>query len=252
MADSKSNPLSENRNPLPALQSPPSDTGLSLDQLTQAFAQLLSGGQDPYAASATPDDAGLDDEQPGEFETSAADSDAHCETTPRSILEAMLFVGNRQNEPLIPSQVASLMRGVRPAEIEDLVRDLNREYEANRCPYRIVSEGAGFRLVLRQEFHALRDKFYGRVQHARLSQAAVEVLSLVAYNGSLSGEEVAKLRGKPTGAILAQLVRRQLLALEREEPSSREVRYRPTQRFLDLFGLERLEDLPRSQELDVR
>jgi segregation and condensation protein B len=164
----------------------------------------------------------------------------------------MLFVGNRQNEPLNANQVSGLMRGVRPAEIDDLVRELNREYEANRCPYRIISEGAGYRLVLRDEFHALRDKFYGRVQHARLSQAAVEVLSLVAYNGSLSGDEVAKLRGKPTGAILAQLVRRQLLALEREVATSRVVRYRPTQRFLDLFGLERLEDLPRSQELDIR
>ena len=133
----------------------------------------------------------------------------------------MLFVGNRQNEPLDASQVAGLMRGVRPAEIDDLVRDLNREYEANRCPYRIIGEGAGYRLALRDKFHALRDKFYGRVQHARLSQAAVEVLSLVAYNGSLSGDEVAKLRGKPTGAILAQLVRRQLLALERDAEASR-------------------------------
>ena len=78
------------------------------------------------------------------------------------------------------------------------------------------------------------------------------MLSLVAYNGSLSADEVAKLRGKPTGAVLAQLVRRQLLALERDVAAPREVRYRPTQRFLDLFVLEKLEDLPRSQELDIR
>jgi len=248
MADLKTNPPPDGRVPLAGLQTPPSDAGLSLDQLTQAFAQLFSGGQDPYAV--VPAEPSLDDLLPAELEAVATDVDAQCETTPRSILEAMLFVGNRQNEPLDASQVAGLMRGVRPAEIDDLVCELNREYEANRCPYRIVSEGAGYRLVLREEFHALRDKFYGRVQHARLSQAAVEVLSLVAYNGSLSGDEVAKLRGKPTGAILAQLVRRQLLALEREVAAPRAVRYRPTQRFLDLFGLERLEDLPRSQDLD--
>lgn len=249
MADSSSNRTPDEREPLAGLQ-PPSDAGLSLDQLTQAFAQLLSGGQDPYETP--PAESFQDEFLPSEPDETTIDADANCETTPRSILEAMLFVGNRENEPLNAEQVAKLMRGVRPAEIDDLVRDLNREYEANRCPYHIISDGAGYRLVLREQFHALRDKFYGRVQHAKLSQAAVEVLSLVAYNGSLTGDQVAKLRGKPTGAILAQLVRRQLLSLEREGEGSREVRYRPTRRFLDLFGLEKLEDLPRSQELDIR
>ena len=250
MADSKTSSTPGDQEPLAELQPPTSDAGLSLDQLTQAFAQLLSGGQDPYAAP--PAESPLDDVLPPEPDAPLVDADAQCETTPRTILEAMLFVGNRQNDPLNPAQVAGLMRGVRPAEIDDLVRKLNREYDANRCPYRIIGEGAGYRLVLREEFHALRDKFYGRVQHAKLSQAAVEVLSLVAYNGSLSGDQVAKLRGKPTGAILAQLVRRQLLALERDAESSREVHYRPTARFLELFGLEKLEDLPRSQDVEIR
>ena len=84
--------------------------------------------------------------------------------------------------------------------------------------------GQGFGWCCTDEFHALHNNSIGRIQHARLSQAAVEVLSLVAYNGSLSGDEVAKLRGKPTGAILARLLRRQLLTLEREVAESRVVR----------------------------
>lgn len=150
MADSKTGPTPDDREPLAGLETPHSDSGLSLDQLTQAFAQLLSGGQDPYAAAAAEAEPNLEELLPADLEAEAANADAQCETTPRSILEAMLFVGNRQNEPLNADQVARLMRGVRPAEIDDLVRELNREYEANRCPYRIVGEGAGFRLALRR------------------------------------------------------------------------------------------------------
>ncbi len=63
----------------------------------------------------------------------------------------MLFVGHPQNEPLTNKQVASLMRGVRPSEIDALVRELNRDYRARGCPYWIVAEGAGYRLALRDE-----------------------------------------------------------------------------------------------------
>jgi segregation and condensation protein B len=126
---------------------------------------------------------------------------------------------------------------------------LNEEYAANRCPYRITSEGAGYRLVLAPEHQRLRDKFQGRQRQARLSQAAVEVLALVAYHEPLSRDEVNRLRNTPSGAVLTQLVRRQLLRLERSEAEPRAVRYRTTQRFLDLFHLESLADLPQSQDL---
>ncbi len=178
----------------------------------------------------------------------AADDD--CEVTPRSILEAMLFVGSSDNQPLAVERMAGLMRGVRPVEIEELVRELNEQYAASGCPYEIRSEGAGYRMALREEYARIRDKFYGRVRQARLSPAAVEVLSIIAYKGPQTSDDVARLRGTPSGAILSQLVRRQLLALERSQAPPRRAHYRTTQRFLDLFGLSSVDDLPHSQELD--
>jgi segregation and condensation protein B len=227
------------------------DGGLSLDELNQAFAQLLGSGQDPYDAAAAdtldaPEIAPAGEPLAAEM---AADTDAACEITPRSILEAMLFVGHPSNEPLSAQQVAGLMRGVRPAEIDDLVRDLNAEYQRNRCPYTIASEGAGFRLVLREEYYGVRDKFYGRARSSRLSPAAMEVLALLAYRGPMTDEELCQLRGAASGQIVGQLVRRQLLHADRD-PQQRVTRYRVSQRFLDLFKLERLEDLPRGQEVD--
>jgi segregation and condensation protein B len=234
---------------------PPDDTGLSLDQLSEAYSQLLDRGAEPYEESSAMDEESEEAVEPEQSEPPPTTDDDRaaedrCEVTPRSILEAMLFVGHPSNEPLASTQVASLMRGVRPAEIDDLVRELNAAYDAEGRPYKIESVGAGYSLRLRPQFNSLRDKFFGRVKEARLSQAAIDVLAIVAYNQPLSREQLEKLRGKPSGSILNQLVRRQLLRVERPADNPREARYFTTQRFLDLFALAGLDELPRSQELE--
>lgn len=236
---------------LDAFERPVDDSpGISLDQLSAAFAEMLSSGDDPYVGTAAEQDE--TDERSGDSElvdSVGPPSPDNCEITPRTILEAMLFVGSPTNEPLSSQQVASLMRGVRPAEIDQLVAALNESYRERACPYEIRSEGAGYRLVLRPEFHRVRDRFYGKVRQARLSQAAIEVLSLVAYNQPLSADEITRFRGASSGAILNQLVRRELLRLDRSDPDHRRGRYFTTSKFLRLFGLESLEELPQSAEL---
>jgi segregation and condensation protein B len=230
----------------------PADEGVSLDSLSAAFAEMLGKGSDPYddvpaPATAADDPVAELAEQVPKLE-SPEDRDAACEISPRTILEAMLFVGDPDDAPISAEWVAGLMRGVRPNEVDDLVAELNDQYRTQNRPYEIVSEGKGFRTVLRPEFQGLRDKFLGRDKAVRLSQAAVEVLSVVAYRGALTAEEVGKLRGRPSGAILTQLVRRQLLRLERAEGVPRkQAKFVPTKRFLDLFGLDSLDDLPRGQ-----
>jgi segregation and condensation protein B len=143
-----------------------------------------------------------------------------------------------------------MMRGVRSDEIDELVQDLNAKYQADGCPYSIVSVGAGYQLALRPEFGSLRDVFYGRIREVRLSQPVVDVLAIVAYHQPVGQETIDRLRGKPSGAILSQLVRRDLLAIERPPEKKSQPHYRTTERFLDLFDLDALSDLPRSQEID--
>ena len=174
-----------------------------------------------------------------------------CPVTPRSILEAVLFVGHPANQPLSSREVARLMRGVRPAEVDQLVRELNAVYAEDGSPYFIESLGSGYRMTLRRQYQALREKFYGRVRQARLSQPALDVLAIVAYRQPVLRAEVDQLRGKPSGAILTQLVRRQLLRIEHRPAPPRAAAYYTTDRFLAVFGLESLDDLPREQDMDM-
>lgn len=220
---------------------------MSLEQLSGAFAGMFGLEE----SSETPSDdptAETSDESAPPLE---ADEEADpTDVTPRSILEAFLFVGRPDNEPLSSRQVAALMRGVEPEEIDELVEELNAEYAANNCPYEIIHVASGYRLVLRERFSGVREKLYGRTRQAKLSQAAVEVLAIVAYNQPISADDVNKLRGTPSGSLLAQLVRRQLLRIERPAQKPRSAQYYTTERFLQLFGLKDLDDLPRSQDLD--
>jgi len=181
------------------------------------------------------------------IETGPADDDP-CPISPAAILEAMLFVGDRSGAPLAPARAAELMRGVSPEEIPGLVDQLNRRYAADGCPYQIVSEGPGYRMALRREFHGLRNRFHGRAREARLSQASLDVLAIVAYRQPVAAEEVSRLRGTPCGVLLTQLVRRQLLRIQRPEGKRHPVQYLTTDRFLELFGLQSLTDLPQSEE----
>src|SRR5262245_12954470 len=139
----------------------PDDQGLSLEDLGQAYAALLNKGADPYAeeggsreSRAPPRSGGRGSQGSGDRGQETADTEeevtpvlrgadeAACEVTPQSILEAMLFVGHPTGEPMTSERIAGLMRGVRPAEIDDLVRQLNEEYEAEGAPYAILSAGA--------------------------------------------------------------------------------------------------------------
>lgn len=244
---------------------PPAEEGISLKGLSEAFAQAMGVPAGPPAeAEREESEAGpvesqsVDGEpvdgEPGdraaEAEKQPPEEDDSCPISPKTILEAMFFVDNQENRPLESRRAAALMRGVEPEEIAELIDQLNSQYAAAGCPYQIASEGSGYRMTLRDSFEPLRNRFYGRVREARLSQAAVDVLAILAYQQPLTAEKVTQLRDKSSGHILSQLVRRRLLRIERPEDKSRKVRYHTTDRFLDLFGLESLDDLPQSEELE--
>jgi segregation and condensation protein B len=211
---------------------------LSLSRLRDAFAAMLGDGNQNSPAE---NDAGT---------SKQAAKPVHCEICPRSVVEAVLFVGRPDNRPISARELAAAMRGVSPAEIDEAVVKLNSIYDSDGAPYRIEQSNAGYRLALRNEFERVRDKFYGKVKEARLSPAMLEVLSVLAYNQPATMESLNELRGAPCGSALSMLVRRRLVKMERPAEGNAVPHYSTTERFLRLFGLENLEALPRAEELE--
>jgi segregation and condensation protein B len=184
-----------------------------------------------------------DDESPA---GAAAKPQAAPETPPPlvRILEALLFVGGA---PLTAARAAEVVRGLDANEFQEAIDDLARTYRAQGRPYHIQPQERGYVLTLRPRFSNVREKLYGGVREARLSQAAVDVLSLVAYKQPATRQEIDSLRGADSGSILRLLIRHGLVAIQRGD--DREPRYLTTPRFLQLFGLSSLDDLPQTQDL---
>jgi segregation and condensation protein B len=228
--------------------SPPADGGLSIDRLAQAFAAMM-GTPDPYSgpAAAASDvvhvDASPDLDDAG---FSVREDDTECRVSPGTILEALLFVGLPGGKPISSRKVAGLMRGVRPQEVDELAEELRQRYLANNCPYEVASVDAGWVMRLRPEFRQFGTVVESRTRQVRLDAESLEVLAVVAWNQPVARDRLVELGCDARPTVLRQLVRRGLLEMIRgdeEEPA-----YRTTARFLEVFKVQSLADLPEPDE----
>lgn len=247
------------------------DDDFSLDTLSRAYAEVIRkqqadaggapeadpSGESPSGntsvATARGRNAGFDlrpeaDPEDSDPNDSTSD-DQGCPITPESIIESMLFVGARQGDSLTASGIAAVLRDVTPEQVMGAIDALNEGYVQQASAYRIVEEEDVLEMQLVEELTAVADNFYGRNQEFRLSQTVIDVLSVVAYHQPVTREELDKTRGKPSNAAITQLVRRGLV--EVEHSTSRPVRrtYHTSARFLELFRLESIEDLPQSHDV---
>ncbi|MEZ6090471.1 MAG: SMC-Scp complex subunit ScpB [Pirellulaceae bacterium] len=228
----------------------------TLDDLSAAYAEaMVEAGLAPEPPTIDPNELPADHDEQASVKDSEEPSVEETPPTPEGVVEAALFIGHPENKPLTSKEIARVMRDVSPKEVESIIAGLNECYVSNGHAMRIVLENGGYRMLLSPEVDAVRRVFYGKVREARLSQAALEILALVAYQPGISAGELADQRGRDCGPLLNQLVRRRLLEVTREKAAgeSRAVpRYHPTQRFLNLFGLSDLDDLPQVDESIVQ
>jgi segregation and condensation protein B len=224
----------------------------SLDQLSQAYAEVLKGRTDGDADEQPDpvDSTENEDTDNVPFEKNSPEVDnAACPISPESIIESILFVGAPKGVKLNSRKVAAVLRDVSPKEVTKIVRELNEKYEKEDSAYRIKSDGGVFQMVLDPKLLDFQQDFFGRNRQVRLSQAAIDVMAIVAYNQPATRDQVDKIRAKPSGSVLSQLVRRQLLFVEPGETDPKIRYYATTDRFLDLFSLEEIADLPQSHDV---
>jgi segregation and condensation protein B len=229
----------------PALKpaSTPASARFSLERLSSAFARLMGTPTAASRGAAGKPQVAVDSDD-------AIEDDAALPITPRMIVEGMLFVGGNDGRAFSSRELASQVRDLKPEEVDAIIVELNERYQQEETAYKIIGDSHGYRLQLRPDLSRMRERLKGGVRAARLSPAAIEVLSLVAYRQGITGDEVNRLRGSQNHALLAQLVRRHLIRVDRSETAPRTARYHTTDRFNQLFGVKSPADLPQSEELD--
>ena len=237
---------------LRALEAAESVDGLTVPAEPEDFAEAGAGGEWlPPDTTGLAEEAGVDiaeaEPEPADEGTPRQDAPR---VTPRQIVEALLFVGGR---PLTSRQVADVLGGSHtPDRVDDLVSDLNSEYTRQQRPYEVRLGEGGYRLHVTTPYEKVRARVFGiGPREVKLAQNALEVLALVAYQQPVSRAEVEETGIKGAAGLLRQLLRRQLIELHRGEGSAADT-YRTTDRFLELFGLRSLKDLPRPEAVNLR
>ncbi len=168
--------------------------------------------------------------------------------TAARLIEALLFTGG---PPCTAGQIVEVRSELDDEQVVAAVAELNRTYHRQGRPYEIRRVGAGYQMILRPQFHSTLRRLHGRTREVRLSLAAVEVLSLVAYRQPITVQKIDSIRGVDSGAVVRQLRRRNLIQpATATDGDSSTPRYEITRRVLELFHLSSLDDLPRVQELE--
>lgn len=180
-----------------------------------------------------------------------------------SVLEALLFAAPRplsladfrgllaQAAEQDTSPAVQAFKKTRPGDILDALEQLQAELEAAGRSYQLVCVAEAWQLVSRPDYAPWVRVLAGeRARPARLSQPALETLTIIAYRQPITRAEIEQIRGVSVDGVLQTLLERGLIEPRgRAEGAGRPVTYGTTTAFLEYFGLARLEDLPGGDEL---
>jgi segregation and condensation protein B len=198
---------------------------------------------DDQSSTPTEPEAVLDD-VPSEAGETPPDAPGTLAAEIAQVLEALVFVGGTA---LSPRRLADVVN-CSIDEVQRTIEQLNDRYRAEHRPYFIDLDDGHYRLALHAEFEPIRSRVHGQgPRDVRLAPDALEVLALIAYEQPVSREELHAC-GKPEAeAIVRQLIRRDLVTLSRSD-DGKTISYGTSPRFLELFGLRSLNDLPRAED----
>jgi segregation and condensation protein B len=162
--------------------------------------------------------------------------------SPREVIEAAIFVGG--SVALTARKLASLIgNDVDNRVAVSLVDSLNQSYARENRPYEIRLNEGGYRLELREEYSDISTRTYG-LGDVKLSPDVLEILAFVAWNQPVAKETMETVDRPNAMTLLRQLLRLQLVELQRTGGRRTDVSYVTTSKFLKLFGLKSISDLP--------
>jgi segregation and condensation protein B len=158
----------------------------------------------------------------------------------RMALEAVLLV---VDEPIDEVSLAQVVERPRE-EVSAVLRELAAEYDAQERGFELRSGAGGWRMYTRADCAPYVERFVREGQSAKISQAALETLAVVAYRQPTTRSRIAGVRGVNVDAVMRTLVTRGLIAEAGVERESGAILYTTTDHFLDRLGVASLAELP--------
>jgi segregation and condensation protein B len=171
-----------------------------------------------------------------------------------SIIEALIF---SSDEPIDAAEIIRSIKGIdgddiqiSSSDIEECISQLNKKYEENNISFRIINIAGGYLFASDKEYAKYIGFLSSEKSKRRLSQAALETLSIIAYKQPVTKPELETIRGVNSDYIVNMLLERKLITITgRAESIGRPLLYGTTDDFLKYFALNKITDLPKPREL---
>ena len=163
------------------------------------------------------------------------------------LIESILFL---ENEPL---DLSSLIRisGLTKEVILQTISLIQKEYRSEKHGIELIEIGGGYIFSPKQFFWNYLKPRYGKKNEGRLSRAALETISIIAYSQPVTKSEIESIRGVSADGMLKLLMNRNLIKeLGKKDSPGKPIQYGTTKDFLKFFHLSSIADLPKLDELD--
>lgn len=162
-------------------------------------------------------------------------------------LEAALLAAD---DSLTPKRLAAAAGLADAAEARKLVRKLQALYDRDGTAFQVEEIAGGFQLLTRPEYHPWLVRLRRVSNELRLTGPMRETLAIIAYRQPIMRADIEAIRGVQCSEILRQLMEKGLIRLAGRDPSlGRPVLYGTTKKFLQVYGLKNLRDLPEVEQL---
>jgi segregation and condensation protein B len=165
----------------------------------------------------------------------------------KNIIESLLFVAD---EPLNIDRFKNIIGQAETKEIRQALEELEADYEARQGGFYLNQVAGGYQIRTRSEYMEWIKRLL-QPKPLRLSKAALETLAIIAYKQPVIRSDVEHIRGVDCGGVLRVLLERKFIrVLGRKEIPGRPLIYATTKRFLEVFDLKNLKDLPTPKEIE--
>ncbi len=165
----------------------------------------------------------------------------------KDIIESLIFVSL---EPLTLDRIREVLADVPEAEVERALAELIQCYQQDGHGIQITQTGGGYIFCTKPACHPWVKRLLKIDKKSKLSSAALETLSIIAYHQPITLSEISALRGVDSSYTLKTLLEKKLIRIVgRKQSPGKPLIYRTTDRFLAHFGLNSLDDLPSEEEI---
>ena len=203
------------------------------------------------AEEIVPIDNDLLHEQPDGVIEEADELSDESELPPLNLaaLEALLF---STHHPLTAGRLAEFLDLETTKAVRGGIKQLNQSYESSGRSFRIEQVAGGYQLLTLPEHGDLLKKLHQREIDAKLTKAALETLAIIAYKQPILRADIEAIRGVACGETIRSLMEKHLVKIAgRAEEPGRPILYGTTKRFLELFGLNSVNDLPQPENAPI-